>query len=88
MTITLEQIEEMKIPVGTPIELTILYHNGPKYTEKLRKRLAYFGGLGKSKVSIAEEDILRCKKDPQNIGYHQVYHFEKIDEIKVLEYQD
>lgn len=85
---TLEQIKGMEIPVGTPIELTIKFYNGSGYSEKLRKRLTYFDGIGKSRVSIAEEDILKCKKDPQDKFGRRVYHFDRIEGIKILEYKD
>ena len=43
MTITLEKIKEMNIPVGTPIEITTNYKNFSNYKIK-----GYFQGLLKN----------------------------------------
>ena len=95
MTITLEQIKEMKIPVGTPIELTF-------YGRSL-KRLVYFDGIKKIKGSIIRPGVNRClsispgeneclsikngigkERDPGKCLYYP----SEIEQIKVLEYQE
>ena len=84
MTITLEQIKEMKIPVGTPIELTVNHFNGPVYSRKPVKRLVYFDG------AIRREgfgEVLRLRKQPEETEY-QYERLERIEEIKVLKYQE
>ena len=84
MTMRLEQIEEMKIPVGTPIEITVNHFNGSGYSRKPIKKLVYFGG------AIRREgfgEVLRLRKQPEKTEY-QYYTLDRVEEIKVLKYQD
>jgi len=79
MAITLEQIEEMKIPVGAPIELVVNLFNGPGYTRKPALKLTYFGGVVR--------DEFRIMRDPKKTQY-QYYNLDKVEQVRVLEYRD
>ena len=89
---TLEQIEEMRIPVGTPIELTVNYFNGSGYSRKMVKKLVYFGGVVKRDGS---EEALRTRRYPEKTDYgyyllnrdYGYYLLNRIEEIKILKYQ-
>lgn len=77
MTITLEKIKEMNIPVGTPIEM--------KFSDI--KLMGYFQGLEKKEDG---HDILKYASNIQDFGrrvYENPVIISNINEIKILEYK-
>ena len=83
MTITLEQIEEMKIPVGTPIELTIpsLQNNSNRILGYFKRIEEHRGKRGKKEFSLVYE---------QNDGYRSAEFMcliPLVEKIKILQYK-
>lgn len=100
MTITLEKIKEMNIPVGTPIELTI---NHSLYKEKKcnHKEMGYFQELkrvmsrsGKVTDMFSSANIIYYLIYRQNIFKEKtrppkfkIYHIDEIVKIRKLSYE-
>jgi len=87
MAITLEQIEGLNIPVGTPIELTFKNPNKTDY-----KSLGYFKGIINSTGVICYTENLGKQEllgERGRFGTGQEGHLypEDIENIKVLEYK-
>ena len=77
MTTTLEKIKEMKIPVGTPIEITTDY----KYF-KNEKIKGYFQGTNDESYGL-----IRYGDSLSKVNLFSTCSIRDIKEIKILEYK-
>ena len=83
MKLTLEKIEEMQIPLGTPIELTI-----EDSETKLYRAVGYYHGLIRGKKG----DTLSCDSNTANDSNWKPllcnqFMISSIKEIKISEYK-
>ena len=90
MTITLEQIQGMNIPVGTPIELTLktrIKVKGSNPQEKATyQELGYFMGVDKRILNRYNSLVYSQRK---GLFKNEISHnIDLIKEIKVLKYQE
>ncbi len=72
--ITLEEIKEMNLQNGTPIEISYRYSD----QEEIRKRLAYF-----SKFSVSGTNLI-INYEPSEVS---MINISDIEDIKILEYK-
>jgi hypothetical protein len=82
MTMTLEQIKGMNIPVGTPIEITLNSNSEPY------KTLGYYHGLKQRKtVQILLYDTNTANDKNWKASIYNEFLVSSIKEIRILEHK-
>ena len=90
MTKTLEEIKEMNIPIGAPVELTINVSQSKALSEiygnPIHKELVYFTGLI-DKGETSNYDIISCELMDEGKVKKKGYALPFIEDIIILEYK-
>jgi len=80
MTMTLEKIKGMNIPVGAPIEMTLKKFSWPSYSV-----IGYFQGIDfETKFVLYDEQVKRLEFQKHSISRAVI---SEIEDIKILEYK-